>query len=411
VSHGLLLNDQPTAHGRRIILGMPELDALLGGGVVPGSMLLIAGDPGIGKSTLLLQIAAKLATSGIRALYVSGEESGSQVRMRAERLGVDNSGTLFLAETNIESLLNQLNTINPGALIVDSVQTLYSEDGASSAGSVAQVKECTQTLLTWAKHTDIPIFLAGHVTKEGSIAGPRVLEHMVDVVMSMEGEIFSSSRVLHCTKNRFGSTNDLVMFEMRNDGLTEVIDPSVVLVGERQLGVPGSAIVVTLEGSRPLLAEIQGLTNRSSVSPPRRTTNGVDFNRMSMITAVLSRRANIPLWDQDIMVNVAGGLRLHEPAVDLATAMVIASSFYDAPLEPRTVFIGETGLNGEIRRIPQIEQRLREAARHGFNRAMIAKTSEASAKEVPDIELVLVSSLDEAFRSEIPYFRNRSRTK
>ncbi|MEX2431351.1 MAG: DNA repair protein RadA, partial [Dehalococcoidia bacterium] len=366
-----LLSEQPGGDGQRLALGMPEVDRLLGGGAVNGSVLLMAGDPGVGKSTLLLQAAANAARSGNKVLYLSGEESGSQVRLRAQRLGVLDAGVLFLAETSADAVLAQLDSVRPSLLIVDSIQTLAADNVPSTAGSVAQVRECAQALLGWAKTSGAPVFLAGHVTKDGNVAGPRVLEHMVDVVLYMEGEQVSAYRVLRCTKNRFGSTNELALLEMRGDGLAEVADPSAALIGERQSGVPGSAIVVTLEGSRPLLSEVQALTNMSAFTPPRRTATGIDFNRMAMIAAILGRRAGLSLGNQDIMANVPGGLRVTEPAADLGLALAVASSFRDRPLEATSVFLGEVGLNGEVRRVPQIERRLWEAARHGFTHALV----------------------------------------
>ena len=395
------LAQQPSEGGQRIALDMPEVSGLLGGGVVRGSVVLIAGDPGIGKSTLLLQMASCLAGGGLRVLYLSGEESGGQVRLRAERLGVASSGVLFLAETRAESILEQLEQERPDALVVDSIQTLYSDEVPSAAGSVAQVRECTQLLTRWAKATGAPVFLAGHVTKDGSIAGPRVLEHMVDVVFYLEGEPLSSYRLLHSVKNRFGATNDVALLEMRGDGLVEVTDPSSVLIGEHRQGVSGSAIVVTLEGSRPLLAEVQALTHPSVFTPPRRTCNGVDFNRMAMIVAVLGRRAGLALGNQDIMVNVVGGLRVGEPAADLAVALALASSYHDVPLDAATVYLGELGLNGEVRRVPQLERRLAEAARHGFRRALVPTSSLQGSAGESAMEVVAVESLREALASSL----------
>ena len=387
------LAEQPSGTAQRVTLGMPEIDRLLGGGVVPGSLMLIAGDPGVGKSTLLLQIASRVATAGQTVLYVSGEESGAQVRLRAERLGADTDRVLFAAETDAEVVLGLLERTQPGMVIVDSVQTLASGDTLSTAGSVAQVRDCAQLLMSWAKSTNVPVFLAGHVTKDGNVAGPRVLEHMVDVVLYLDGESLGNYRVLRCTKNRYGSTNDVALLEMRADGLTEVADPSAALIGERQEAVPGSAIVVTLEGTRPLLLEIQALTNMSTFSPPRRTANGVDFNRMIMLAAVLTRRANLALGNQDIMVNVPGGLRVAEPAADLGVALSIASTFRDHPLDHSAVFLGEVGLNGEVRRVSQVERRLWEASRHGFRRAIVPKNNGLNQVDLPDIEVVPVESL------------------
>ena len=395
------LSQQPSEGDQRLALDMPEVSRLLGGGVVRGSMVLIAGDPGIGKSTLLLQMSARLADAGLRVLYLSGEESGGQVRLRAQRLGVASSGVLFLAETQLESILLQLEEVRPGALVVDSIQSLYSEETPSAAGSVAQVRECAQLLLHWAKASGTPVFLAGHVTKDGSIAGPRVLEHMVDVVLYLEGEPLSSYRLLHSVKNRFGATNDLALLEMRGDGLVEVADPSAAFIGERRSGVSGSAIVVTLEGSRPLMAEVQALTYPSVFTPPRRTCNGIDFNRMAMIAAVLGRRAGLALGNQDIMVNVTGGLRVSEPAGDLAVALALASSFHDVALDSSTVFMGELGLNGEVRRVPQLERRLTEAARHGFRRAVVPTARRDISTDPSPMELVPVETLRQALERSL----------
>ena len=386
------IGEQPALDGQRLLLGMPEFDRLLGGGIVAGSVLLLAGDPGIGKSTLLLQVAAGVARSRRTVLYVSGEESGAQVRLRAQRLGVEASDVLFVAETSADAVLSILERTSPGLLIVDSIQTLAADAAPSTAGSVAQVRECTQLLLAWAKSAGAPAFLAGHVTKDGSVAGPRVLEHMVDVVLAMEGEALSSYRVLRCTKNRFGSTNEVALLEMAGDGLAEVADPSAALIGERSAHVPGSAVVTTLEGTRPLLCEVQALSSLTGFTPPRRTANGIDANRVVMLAAVLGRRAGLALAGQDIMVNVPGGLRVAEPAADLGIALAVASSFHDAPLDPTTVYIGEVGLNGEVRRVPQVERRLGEAARHGFTRALVPARN-ADAADVPGIEVVGVESL------------------
>ncbi len=387
------LSEQPGGDEPRTELGMPEVDRLLGGGIVAGSVMLLAGDPGIGKSTLLLQIAAKIATSGATVLYISGEESGAQVRMRASRIGASAASLLFAGETNIDNVISLLDRQRPRLAIVDSIQTLASDDSTSGAGSVSQVRDCAQVLLRWAKSTGVPLFLAGHVTKDGNVAGPRVLEHMVDVVLYMDGDELGSYRMLRCTKNRFGSTNDVALLEMGGDGLTEVTDPSAALIAERQRAVPGSAVIVTMEGTRPLLSEVQALTNLSTFAPPRRTANGVDFNRMVMLSAVLTRRARLSLGNQDIMVNVPGGMKISEPAGDLGVALSIGSSHLDQPLDPDTVFLGEIGLNGEIRRVPQVERRLWEAARHGFHTAIIPRNSVDKLSDPPSINIIGVDNL------------------
>lgn len=384
---------------RRSPIGMPQVDALLGGGIVAGSVLLLAGDPGIGKSTLLLQICARLAEAGLRVLYASGEESAAQVRLRAERLGAADAPLLFIAETDADALVAALERAQPNVVVVDSVQTLSTSAAASGAGSVAQVRESAALLLAWAKANAAPLLLAGHVTKDGSIAGPRTLEHMVDVVLQLEGDPLSQHRILRCAKNRFGATNDLALFEMRGDGLAEVQDPSAALIAGRAAGAPGSAVTVALEGSRPLLAEVQALTNGAGQNAPRRTATGVDFNRMVMLAAVLTRRAALRLGDQDVMVNVPGGLRIAEPAADLAIALAVASSFRDIPLDPRAVIIGEVGLNGEVRRVPQVDRRLAEAARHGFARAIVPAGNDSPPRPdagAPPIEAVAVRSVREA---------------
>jgi DNA repair protein RadA/Sms len=393
--------------GERLSSGMTEVDRLLGGGIVPGSVALIAGEPGVGKSTLLLQVAAMLAGSGHRVLYVSGEESGAQVQSRAQRLGVASAGVQFLAETDVDALLSIFDVHRPDVLVIDSIQTLYSQTVSGTAGSVVQVRECAQRLLGWAKGIGAPVFLAGHVTKDGAIAGPRVLEHLVDVVLYLEGEGLNSYRMLRCSKNRFGATDDVALFEMMSEGLAEVADPSAVFIAERRHNVAGSAVVVAMEGSRPLLAEVQALTNPSTFNPPRRTANGIDFGRMVMIAAVLTRRARVALANQDIMVNVAGGLRINEPSADLAVALAIGSSHLDNPLDSNTVYLGEVGLGGEIRRVPYLERRLAEAAKHGFTRALIPANG-GKALET-NMELVRVENLalalDMAVRGDPKPFR------
>ncbi len=390
------LVEQPSSDGARVPTGLSELDRLLGGGIVGGSVLLLAGDPGVGKSTLLLQVAGLVAIDGRRVLYVSGEESGAQVRLRGQRLGVDDPRVLFAAETDAGEVSALLESVRPDLLVIDSVQTLASADVASTAGSVAQVRECAHLLLEWAKSSGAPVFMTGHVTKDGNIAGPRVLEHMVDVVLAMEGEAIGNLRLLRCVKNRFGSTNDVALFEMSGEGLAEVADPSSLLVGERDATAPGSAVAVTMEGSRPLLCEVQALTNVSAFSPPRRSATGIDFNRMAMLAAVLSRRARLNLGNQDVMVNVPGGLRIIEPALDLAIAAAISSSYLDCPIDPATALIGEVGLNGEVRSVGRLDRRLSEAARHGFRRALVPQASLRNLPATPGIEPVAVGSILDA---------------
>ena len=396
------LVDQPSSDGERLSTGLTEVDRLLGGGIVAGSVVLLAGDPGIGKSTLLLQAAGSVAETAGPVLYVSGEESGAQVRLRAERLDVRSLAVRFSPETDAPTISALLASERPALLVVDSIQTLTSPDASSSAGSVAQVRECAQLLIGSAKQTGIPVVMTGHVTKDGNIAGPRVLEHMVDVVLAMEGEPVSSLRLLRCSKNRFGAANGVALLEMRNEGLVEVHDPSALLVGERDPGAPGSAVAVTMQGNRPLLCEVQALTNPSVFSPPRRTATGVDFNRMAMLAAVLSRRTGINIGSQDVMVNIPSGLHVAEPALDLAVAIAIASSFLDAPVHPGTALMGEVGLNSEVRGIAHLERRLEEAARHGFERALAPQSALRTLTVPPGIQVVGVASVRDAIAAAVP---------
>ncbi len=361
---------QNSDFGRMQVPG-EEFNRVLGGGIVPGSLVLIGGDPGIGKSTLLLQVSAELALFGEKpVLYVSGEESAQQIKLRATRLGVNPDNLYLLSETNLEAILMQIETLQPGLAIIDSIQTVFLPDLTSAAGSVSQVRECTSRLMHLAKMRNIPMFLVGHVTKEGAIAGPRVLEHIVDAVLYLEGDRFHQYRLLRGVKNRFGSTNEVGVFEMGNEGMLEVANPSAAFLAERNSGALGTAIAVTLEGTRPILVEVQALTSPTSSGLPRRTANGIDLNRLLMLTAVLTKRVGLGLSNQDIYVNVVGGLKISEPAIDLAVAAAIASSFRDQPVNPNTVLIGEVGLTGELRSVGQLERRLSEASKLGFTGAI-----------------------------------------
>ena len=355
-------------------LPLTEFSRVLGGGVVPGSLVLVGGDPGIGKSTLLLQAAAGLTTDADRVLYVTAEESPQQVKLRADRLGLTTSNLYLLSETNIDAVLTAADEMQPAVMIVDSIQTVFAEEITSAAGSVSQVRECTARLMAYAKPRAVAIFIVGHVTKEGAIAGPRVLEHMVDAVLYLEGERFHQYRILRAVKNRFGSTDEVGVFEMAESGMREVQNPSAAFLEERSGNAAGSAVTVTMEGTRPILVEVQGLTSTAAYGNPRRTANGVDLNRLQMLVAVLSKRVGIGLFDQDVFVNVVGGLRLAEPAVDLGIALAIASSFREARVDPRTVAVGEVGLSGELRSVAQLERRLLEAAKLGFERAIVPAT-------------------------------------
>ncbi|MFQ6121686.1 MAG: DNA repair protein RadA [Dehalococcoidales bacterium] len=379
----------------RFPLSLGEFNRVLGGGLVSGSLVLISGDPGIGKSTLLLQASASVAQDkGGKVVYISGEETQHQIKLRSERLEVKGERLYLLAETDLEVILNQIEQLSPSLVVIDSIQTVYIPELDATPGSVTQVRECTLKLMQWAKLNAVPIFIAGHVTKDGTIAGPRVLEHIVDVVLYLEGEPFSAYRLLRCVKNRFGSTNEVGVFEMKGQGLVEVDNPSRAFLSQRWGEAMGSTVVPTLEGSRPLLVEIQALTTPTSFGLPRRTANGVDFNRLLLITAVLTKRVGLRLGNQDIIVNVTGGLKIGEPAADLGIALSIASSFRDVGVDPSLVVVGEVGLSGELRAVSQLERRVAEATRLGFKRCLVPKVgARVSAK---DVELIPVSTLREA---------------
>ncbi len=381
----------------RLPLPIEEFSRVLGGGVVPGSLILIGGEPGIGKSTLLLQVVALMADYTGPALYASGEESARQIKMRAERLGITTENLFLVTETNLSAIISHVDTIQPRVLVIDSIQTTYSDALDSAPGNVSQVKQCASVFQQLAKESGLAVFLVGHVTKEGSIAGPRVLEHIADTVLYLEGDAFQAFRLLRSVKNRFGATSEVGVFEMRGDGMVEVLNPSEAFLAERMVNAPGSSIVVTMEGTRPLLAEVQALATTTSFANPRRTANGVDFNRLLLLTAVLTRRAGIRLSEQDVFVNVIGGLRIDEPAADLAIALAIASSTKDRPLPADLAVVGEIGLSGELRAVSQLPARLNEAAKLGFRRALIPKTVRRSGEPLPEgIEPVAVRSLDEA---------------
>ena len=387
------LRDVPTAGFQRLPVYAEELARVLGGGLVPGSVVLIGGDPGVGKTTLLTQVAAHFAANVGPALYVSAEESAQQIKLRAERLELGSDELFVYSETALDTILGQIRQSRPGLVIIDSIQTVYLEELSSAAGSVGQVREGALRLMQLAKELGIPIFLVGHVTKEGAIAGPRVLEHIVDVVLYLEGDRFHHYRLLRGVKNRFGSTNEVGVFEMAGDGLREVPNPSQLFLAERSAGSPGSTVAVMMEGSRPLLVEVQALTSNSGSAQPRRTTNGFDLNRLLMLAAVLSKRVGLPLFNQDIYVNVVGGLRISEPAADLAVAVAIASSFRNRRIEPDLVLMGEIGLSGELRSVSQIDRRLAEAAKLGFSQAIVPSTAQATPPA--GLQLTSVRSLAE----------------
>ncbi len=391
------LPDIPADGYERIHVGIGELSRVLGGGIVPGSVVLVSGDPGIGKLTLLLQLCADVARLGGPVLYVSGEESTAQTKLRAARIGIEEPNILVLAETHLENIAAQIERVAPRLVVVDSVQSIYSDSIQSSAGSVTQVRDCAAFLLRLAKAQGFPLFLVGHVNKEGSIAGPRVLEHMVDTVLYLEGERYHSYRLLRSIKNRFGSTNEVGVFEMAERGLSEVRNPSEAFLAERLPNSAGSAIAVTMEGTRPLLVEIQALTSTLSFSQPRRTANGVDFNRLLLLTAVLTKRVRARLADQDIFVNVVGGLEVEEPAADLAIAAAIYSSVHNRPVAADTALVGEVGLSGELRSVGHLQRRLNEAAKLGFTRVLLPRTATRRLENTPaSIELLGARTLREA---------------
>lgn len=391
------LSQLPSDSMPRLALPLTEFNRVLGGGIVPGSMVLIGGDPGIGKSTLLLEVAGMVAEREGKVLYVSGEESAHQIKLRADRLGIRGEGLFLLPETDLETIIERGTEISPRLVVIDSIQAVSQSGLTSAAGSIAQVRECTSRLMQWAKSSNTPIFIVGHVTKDGAIAGPHTLEHIVDVVLYLEGERFSAYRLLRGAKNRFGSTNEIGIFEMRDQGLVEIANPSQVFLSQRSEGAIGSVIVPTLEGTRPLLVEIQALTSPTSFGLPRRNANGVDYNRLLMITAVLTKRARLPLGNQDIIANVVGGIRVNEPAADLGIALAIASSSRSARVNPDLVAIGEIGLSGELRAVSQLEKRLAEAAKLGFKSCLLPPL-QGGQKMPPEIEPIVTKSLSQALK-------------
>ncbi|HEM2769250.1 TPA: DNA repair protein RadA [Streptococcus suis] len=391
------LNEVSSIQVARTKTNMEEFNRVLGGGVVPGSLVLIGGDPGIGKSTLLLQVSTQLSTIGT-VLYVSGEESAQQIKLRAERLGDIDSEFYLYAETNMQSIRTEIEKIKPDFLIIDSIQTIMSPDISSVQGSVSQVREVTNELMQIAKTNNIATFIVGHMTKEGTLAGPRTLEHMVDTVLYFEGERQHTFRILRAVKNRFGSTNEIGIFEMQSQGLVEVLNPSEVFLEERLDGATGSAIVVTMEGTRPILAEVQALVTPTMFGNAKRTTTGLDFNRASLIMAVLEKRAGLLLQNQDAYLKSAGGVKLDEPAIDLAVAVALASSYKDKPTNPQECFIGEIGLTGEIRRVNRIEQRINEAAKLGFTKVYAPKNSLTGIKIPKEITVVGVTTIGEVLQ-------------
>lgn len=383
----------------RIPTGIGELDRVLGGGVVEGSAILIGGEPGIGKSTILLQAMIALAESGKKVLYVSGEESTKQIKLRGERLGSPSENLFLWSETSLEKILDQVRSMKPEILVIDSIQTLYSSQIESSPGSVSQVRDASGRLINVCKGLDIPVFIVGHVTKDGAIAGPKVIEHMVDTVLYFEGEKGHNFRILRAVKNRYGSAMEIGVFEMSDKGLSEVMNPSEMFLADRAKGegASGSSVVASLEGTRTILIEIQSLVCHSILGVPRRTVEGLDYNKVQLIIAVLEKKAGIILSNQDVFMKVAGGLKLDEPAVDLAIACSIASNFYDVPIESGTIVFGEVGLAGEIRSVSQSVQRVKEASKLGFTKIIMPKESVSTLGAVKGVELKGVSTVNEVF--------------
>lgn len=381
----------------RTSTGFAEMDRVLGGGLVKGSLVLLGGEPGIGKSTLILQICDKVKGEG-KVLYVSGEESAEQIKLRADRLGIKNEDIMFLGETDIDIVNSAILELNPKLVIIDSIQTMYSDELTAAAGSVSQVREITSQIMRICKSKQITTIIIGHVTKEGNIAGPRVLEHMVDSVLYLEGERYFSYRILRGVKNRFGSTNEIGMFEMKEEGMCEIINPSDILISERTDNAAGSCIIATMEGTRSILVELQALTSQSVFGFPKRTANGVDFNRLALLIAVLEKKAGLMLGNQDVYLNVVGGMKISEPSIDLGIVAVVASSFKNISIPNDTVIMGEVGLTGEVRRINFIEKRLKEAEKLGFKTCIIPESNKKVLKDSYKLDIIGVKNVREAMK-------------
>jgi DNA repair protein RadA/Sms len=395
----LRLTDIESADFDRLPVAIGEFSRVLGGGIVKGSLTLIGGDPGVGKSTLLSQLADSVAAHSGEVLYVSGEESVGQVGMRSRRMGLHAADLLFLSETDADTIVETVRASHARLVVIDSIQSVMAADVEALPGSVSQLRECALRFLQLAKATGTPIFLVGHVTKEGSIAGPKVLEHMVDTVLYLEGERFNQYRLLRSTKNRFGPTHEVGVFEMLGQGLVEVSNPSAVFLAERGASTPGSVVTVTMEGTRPILVEIQALASKTSLAMPRRSATGFDPSRLHLVTAVVTRRLGVPLYDQDVFLNVVGGMRVDEPSADLAAALAIVSSVRDHPVPAELVAVGELGLSGELRGVGQLEQRLREAAKLGFLKALVPRAAAQSLPRDAGLSVIPVATLRDALRA------------
>ncbi len=381
----------------RTSTGIGELDRVLGGGLVKGSLVLVGGEPGIGKSTLILQLCDRVKGEG-KVLYVSGEESAEQVKIRADRLNINNDDLMFLGETNIDNVQDAIMSINPKLVIIDSIQTMYSEEITSAAGTVSQVREITARIMRMCKDNGITTIIIGHVTKDGNIAGPRVLEHMVDTVLYLEGERYFSYRILRSVKNRFGSTNEVGMFEMQNEGMVEITNPSSILISEREDNPAGSVIVASMEGTRPLLVELQALTTPSVFGIPKRTANGIDYNRLAVLMAVMEKRAGLALGTQDVYLNVVSGIKLVEPAIDLGIVLACASSFKNISIPQDVVAIGEVGLTGEVRAVNMIEKRIKEAEKLGFKQCIIPESNKKLLKDSYKLDIIGVRNVNDAIK-------------
>ncbi len=391
------LNQVEKKETARIKTEVDELDRVLGGGFVEGSLTLIGGEPGIGKSTLILQICDKVKVDG-PILYVSGEESAEQIKLRADRLGINNDNILFLSETDIDNVESALDKYKPKFVIIDSIQTMYSDEITSAPGSVSQVREITARIMRMCKMANITTIIIGHVTKDGNIAGPRVLEHMVDCVLYIEGERYVSYRILRGVKNRFGSTNEIGMFEMEDKGMVEISNPSTVLISDREEGTSGSIITVSLEGTRPILLELQALCVPSVFGMPRRNAIGVDYNRLTLLMAVAEKRANLPLGGQDVYLNIVGGVKVNEPAIDLGMILATASSYKNIPIKQDIVAVGEVGLTGEVRTINQIDKRIKEAEKLGYKTILIPQSNKKLLKQKYNLDIIGVSNIVEALK-------------
>ena len=391
------LNSYVGQEANRTSTGYLELDRVLGGGLVKGSLILLGGEPGIGKSTLILQLCEKVQGEG-KVLYVSGEESAEQIKLRADRLEIKNQDLMFLGETDIDVIKDAISDMKPKLVIIDSIQTMYSDEITAAAGSVSQVREITSQIMRMCKAQQITTIIIGHVTKEGNIAGPRVLEHMVDTVLYLEGERYNTYRILRAVKNRFGSTNEIGMFEMREEGMCEVTNPSDILITEREDNPSGSCILASVEGTRPILVEVQALTSQTVFGLPKRTANGFDYNRLAVLIAVLEKKAGLSLGNQDVYLNIAGGMKISEPAADLGIIATVASSYKNVPIPQSTVVMGEVGLTGEVRRINLIEQRLKEAEKLGFKACIIPENNKKVLKDNYKLDIIGVKSIGDMLR-------------